>query len=294
MGQATRTTKLLLDLGKRTRGGANAGKRAHLEATAAILDAARSFFVDFFLAHQDMLSERVSYFSERQREQRERLIRADELLTWAESVTVSTKEHPEPLPDWNFSQAFPGMPVVYRRSVIKDAIGKVKSYLANLSNWRRTGKKKGKPGLPGASNHPTLYQGAFSLELGNLDQQGTFVRLKVYSGQRWTWANYPVQYGRYFKVRRPEEAWEEQSPNLVLGPKRAELHFPQVKEIKAKKVIESKPIPRPSSPSRSMCITAFTRSYTGSRVSNEVAEQHFPPCPADRVGWEKPARGTPR
>ena len=92
MGQATRTTKLLLDLGKRTRGGANAGKRAHLEATAAILDAARSFFVDFFLAHQDKLSERVSYFSERQREQRERLIRADELLTWAESVTVATKE----------------------------------------------------------------------------------------------------------------------------------------------------------------------------------------------------------
>jgi transposase len=240
MGQATRTTKLLLDLGKRTRGGANAGKRAHLEATAAILDAARSFFVDFFLAHQDKLSERVSYFSERQRKQRERLIRADELLTWAESVTVATKEHPEPLPDWNFSQAFPGMPVVYRRSVIKDAIGKVKSYLANLSNWRRTGKKKGKPGLPGASNHPTLYQGVFSLELGNLDQQGTFVRLKVYSGQRWTWANYPVQYSRYFEVRRREEAWEEQSPKLVLGPKRAELHFPQVKEIKAKKVIESK------------------------------------------------------
>jgi transposase len=240
MGQATRTTKLLLDLGKRTRGGANAGKRAHLEATAAILDAARSFFVDFFLAHQDKLSERVSYFSERQREQRERLIRADELLTWAESVTVATKEHPEPLPDWNFSQAFPGMPVVYRRSVIKNAIGKVKSYLANLSNWRRTGKKKGKPGLPGASNHPTLYQGVFSLELGNLDQQGTFVRLKVYSGQRWTWANYPVQYSRYFEVRRREEAWEEQSPKLVLGPKRAELHFPQVKEIKAKKVIESK------------------------------------------------------
>ncbi len=237
MGQATRTTKMPLDLGKRTQGGANTGKRAYLEATAAILDAARAFYVAFFLAHPDKLSERMSFFSEKYQEQRERLISADELLTWAESVTVATKEHPEPLPDWNFTQTFPGLPVVYRRSVMKDAIGKVKSHLANLSNWQKMGKKKGKPGLPGASNHPTLYQGAFSLDL---DQQGTFVRLKVYTGQCWTWANYPVKYNRYFEARRRDEAWEEQSPKLVLGPKKAELHFPQVKEIKAKKVTESR------------------------------------------------------
>jgi hypothetical protein len=40
------------------------------------------------------------------------------------------------------------LPVLYRRSVIKDAIGKVKAYLSNHANWQRTGKKKGRPGVP--------------------------------------------------------------------------------------------------------------------------------------------------
>ena len=42
MGQATRTTKLFLDLGNREERGANSGKRAYLEETARLLDAARA------------------------------------------------------------------------------------------------------------------------------------------------------------------------------------------------------------------------------------------------------------
>jgi putative transposase len=240
MGQATRTTKLPLDLGKRTHGGTNTGKRACLEATVQVLNAARAFYVAFFLAHPDRLSERVPYFSEKYQAERERLISADQLLTWAEFQTVATAEHPEPLPDWNFSQAFPDFPFIYRRAVIKDAIGKAKSYLANLSNWQQSGKKKGKPGLPGASNHPTLYEGAFSLELSGPDMRQSFVRLKVYTGERWTWANYPVKYSRHFEQHRTEQGWEQQSPKLVLRHNEASLHFPQTKEIKAKKVKESK------------------------------------------------------
>ncbi len=49
MGQATRTTKLLLDLGKRRQGGANTGKRAFLTETVTMLTAARAFYIDFFL-----------------------------------------------------------------------------------------------------------------------------------------------------------------------------------------------------------------------------------------------------
>ncbi len=240
MGQATRTTKLPLDLSKRTRGGANTSKRSYLEATAQVLDAARAFYVTFFLAHPDKLSERVPYFSEQHQQMRKRLISADALLTWAEFQTVETTEHPTPLPDWNFRQAFPGFPFVYRRSVIKDAIGKVKTYLANLSTWQQGAKKKGKPGLPGARNHPTLYEGTFSLELAGMDLRESFVRLKVYTGHEWMWVNYPVAYSRYFEQRRTEEAWEEQSPRLVLRRKSAELHFSQTKEIKAKKISESK------------------------------------------------------
>ena len=48
MGQATRIIKLLLDLGKRTQGGANSQKRAALDATEALLIEARAFYIDFF------------------------------------------------------------------------------------------------------------------------------------------------------------------------------------------------------------------------------------------------------
>ncbi|HEY6286669.1 MAG TPA: transposase [Ktedonobacteraceae bacterium] len=243
MGHATRTTKLLLDLGERTQGGTNKSKRDCLEATVDLLNAARAFYVAFFLAHADKLSERVSFFSEKHLEERERALSANEFLTWAEFLTVETSVHPDPLRDWNFSQAFPDLPFLYRRAVIKDAIGKVKSYLSNLSNWRRSGKKRGKPGLPGTNNHPTLYEGAFSLELDTLDQRESFVRLKVYTGERWMWVNYPVKYSRYFEQRRIEPGWEQQSPKLVLRPKHAELHFSQVKEVKARKVKKSKQDP---------------------------------------------------
>jgi transposase len=124
--------------------------------------------------------------------------------------------------------------------VIKDAIGKVRSYLSNLANWHQAGKKRGKPGLPGTSNHPTLYEGAFRLELDGLDLRKTFVRLKVYTGASWTWINYPVKYNRFFEQRRTEPGWQQQSPKLILRHTSAELHICQTKEIKAKKVRESK------------------------------------------------------
>ena len=243
MGQATRTTKLPIDLGTRKIGGANTSKRAYLEATIEVLNQARAFYVAFFLAHPDKLTERVSYFSEKHQQTRERTISAHELLTWAEFQTVATREHPDPLLSWNFSRAFPDFPFIYRRSVIKDAIGKVRSYLSNLAAWRKGGKKKGKPGVPGASNYPTLYEGAFSLELGSPDLRKSFARLKVYTGTRWEWHNYPVKMSRYFERRRTERGWEPQSPKLVLRKTSAELHCAQTKEVKAKRVSESKQDP---------------------------------------------------
>src|SRR6266566_1483744 len=244
MGQASRTTKLLLDFSDRRGGGANTSKRAYLEETGKILDAARAFYLAFFLAHPDKLAERVRYFSEKQQEERERLISPNELLTWAESLTVATVAHPHPLPSYHFSEQFPEFPFIYRRSVIKDAIGKARSYLSNLANWNTSGKKKGQPGRPGASNHPTLYDEAFCLDLDATDlrtgPRTCFARLKVYTGTEWRWHNYPIKLSRYFEVRWRDPAWENQSPKLILRKKSAALHFPQVKHIEAKRVKESK------------------------------------------------------
>ena len=243
MGQATRTTKLPIDLDPRNVGGANTGKRAYLQATEEVLNRARAFYVDFFLAHADKLAEKVTYYSEEHLEFRERLISAHELLTWAESCTVATAAHPHPWAGWNFSERFPGMPFAYRRSVIKDAIGKVRSYLSNHANWEASGKQKGKPGLPAASDHPTLYQGCLALELEALDLHEAFVRINVYTGEEWRWMHYPVSSSRYTVQRLREADWERQSPTLVLRAHAAELHIPQVKKITARKVMERKQDP---------------------------------------------------
>ncbi len=96
MGQASRTTKLLLDLSRRAGGGANTEKRAALDATTEVLTQARAFYIDFFLAHAQKLAEQVTYYSEEHLEMRERLISAHELLTWAEACTVETASHRHP------------------------------------------------------------------------------------------------------------------------------------------------------------------------------------------------------
>jgi hypothetical protein len=243
MGQAERTTKLRLDLGEREQGGANQQKRIYLEETAALLNAARSFYLDFFLAHAAKLSERVQMVSKKTGEVREAVISADKLLTWAENLTVETREHPHPDPTWNFSARFPGLPWEYRRSVIKDCIGKAKAYLTAHETWKRSSKKKGKPGRPTPCNHPTLYEGTFSLMLDTLDLKQSFVRLGVYTGQHWEWIHYPTHSNRFFEERRAEPEWEALSPKLVLKPKRVEIHFPQKKRISAKKIVESKQDP---------------------------------------------------
>jgi hypothetical protein len=201
MGQAQRTTKLLLDLGKRTQGGANTGKRAYLDETAQVLNQGRAFYIEFFLAHAEKFQETVVYYSQKHLEMRERLISAHELLTWAEAATVATADHPSPWAGWNFTERFPEMPFVYRRSVIKDAIGKVRSYLSNRKSWEQCGKKQGKPGLPCAANHPTLYQGTLTLDLETCKTQDRFAQLKVYTGSRWEWHNYPAKASRYFEQR---------------------------------------------------------------------------------------------
>ncbi|GHO60845.1 hypothetical protein [Ktedonobacter robiniae] len=214
-----------------------------MEETVTVLDAARRFYLDFFLAHPDKLTERVTIISKKTNEVRAGLISADKLLTWAEGQTVATTEHPDPLPDWNFSTAFPAFPNRYRRSVIKDVIGKARGYLTSLAHWQTTGKTKGKPGRPTPTNYPTLYAGTYRLELDELDLRKSFIRLKVYDGTAWVWVHYPTRYNRYFEQRRADESWEMESPKLIVSKKDAAIHCFQRRMISAKKIVESRQDP---------------------------------------------------
>jgi len=91
MGKAARSTTLPLDLSPRACGGANTAKLVALQKTTAILTQAHAFFLDFLLAHNEKLTEKVVYFSEKHQELCERLLDANELRSWLEQCTVSTE-----------------------------------------------------------------------------------------------------------------------------------------------------------------------------------------------------------
>src|SRR5258708_18968647 len=158
-----------------------------------------------------VLTEKVPYYSEKHQEMREGLISANQLRSWLEECTVATNEHPHPFPDWDFKARFPGMPSHARRAAMKEAIGKARAYLTALATWHKQGKKKGKPGFPGAANHPTFYQGAFHLELAEAKLHDRFVRLKVYDAQQQAWMNYPAPCSRHFQARMAEQGWQPQN-----------------------------------------------------------------------------------
>jgi IS605 OrfB family transposase len=128
--------------------------------------------------------------------------------------------------------------IVERR--ITDVIGKARGYLTSVTKWHASGKQPGKPGIPTASNHPTLDAGTFSLDLDELDLRKSFLRRKVYTGSRWVWVHYPTCYNRYFERRRAESGWETDSPTLILSKQSAAIECVQTKTITAKKIVQSK------------------------------------------------------
>ena len=107
MGKAERTTKLLLDLGDPQAGGANVGKREYLASTTRILNDARAFYLEFFLAHPHKLFERVQLIDKKTGEVREATISADKLLSLSQNIRRSRPViTPIPIPTGTSASAF--------------------------------------------------------------------------------------------------------------------------------------------------------------------------------------------
>ena len=153
----------------------NPGKLGMLGATVAAWDRAVAFYTEFFLDHASAVEE-----TDRKR-----------LLTWTEVHTVATACHPNPARD--FGAVCPGMPVALRRAAINAAAGAVRSYLSNLRAWEKAdSQRRGRqPKLPSPHPHLVAYGGTVSLRME--DFRRGFVRLHLFDGSRWRWANIPVQ-----------------------------------------------------------------------------------------------------
>lgn len=82
-----------------------------------------------------------------------------------------------------------------------------------------------------------------SSNLGNLTCARPLCGARVYHEGAWLWLTYPTRYNRFFEARRTGPEWEAESPTLVLGKQGAAIHFLQTKQIKARKIVESKQDP---------------------------------------------------
>jgi putative transposase len=188
----TRTVRLRLPTPEAASQGlavvANRGKAEVLSATREQWQRATAFYVDLFLSHPGVFERRKTAVIRRgpkAGQTREVPWSNQDLLTWAESVTVPTRAHPDVPADRDFRRVCPRMPVEIRRAAIRKAIGEVRSYLTNHARWEKGGRKGREPKPPRPHPHLTAYAGMVDFKHG-------FVRLTVFSDGQWVGRNYPV------------------------------------------------------------------------------------------------------
>ena len=103
-----------------------------------------------------------------------------ERKTFVESLTISSKSHPNP--KYDFSSAFYKFPSYLRRAAITEAIGKVSSYQSNLKNWQANpvGKEPGKPSA--GFIYPALYDKNMYVRTDAYE-----ARVKIWIRNTWDW-----------------------------------------------------------------------------------------------------------
>jgi len=148
----------------------NKGKENALESTLEILNQVLLSYIDLTQKHRSLLSLKKESVNRKTGEVRFRSLYNSEILTELEKLSLPTYAHPQT--EISIKSLFPGLPTNQRRSCINTAIGMVRSYLSNLSNWlsqramRSTtpSTKKGNPPKPPkAFNLPTFYKALWAL-----------------------------------------------------------------------------------------------------------------------------------
>lgn len=172
--------------------------------------------VDFFIGV--IMSEWQSY---------EGLADSDLAVTRTERLTHRTGHNPDP--KYDFDKEFYKFPSYLRRSAIREAYGRVRSYKSNLANWKKAPKKsRGKaPGAPKAGNcFPSLFHKQCFVRTGLYT-----AKLKAFVRNTWDWIEVRLRKSDmdYIDYRRPGR--KEQSPKLCRYGDNWVLAFPFVEEV---------------------------------------------------------------
>ncbi len=176
--------------------GVHAVKRQAILATQALYNQTIAFYLEFFVGH---LAVRDAPKEDRRRDGTpyERPWTNQELLTFAETHTLDTQAHPQPLQP--LIESLPSartMPVSLRRAAINHAIGKVKAWNRLLTLWEATDHNKQPPQL-GQPNEPITFY-ADMVEYPDVDLvaqrqvRHDFVAVKLFYEGQWQRVPLPV------------------------------------------------------------------------------------------------------
>lgn len=140
-------------------------------------------------------------------------------LTYIETLIHYTKENP--VPKYDFDAKFYKMPSYLRRGAINEAIGKVSSYISNLSNWE-TNPVGRKPSIPKVGYvFPSMYRTVMYNQTADYIAQ-----VKVYIRNTWDWITIDLRKSDMDYIYRRCKNRKQCAPTLQKRGKEWFLDFP--------------------------------------------------------------------
>ena len=144
----------------------------------------------------------------------------------AEHLVHTTKKNQA---RFDFDIRFPKMPSYLRRAAIQHALGSVSSYESRLEQWKRTGKKAGKPTLV-YENHamPVFYRDVMYRESMEAKEEAY---LKLYDGHDWKWFRVRLRHTDVEYLRKNWFGKKASAPTLEKRHHKYFLRFSYTEEV---------------------------------------------------------------
>ena len=122
------------------------------------------------------------------------------------------------------------MPSYLRRAAIQHALGSVSSYESRLEQWKRTGKKAGKPALV-YENHamPVFYRDVMYRE--GMEGKEEEAYLKLYDGHDWKWFCVRLKHTDLEYLRKNWSGKKASAPTLEKRHHKYFLRFSYTEEV---------------------------------------------------------------
>ena len=145
----------------------------------------------------------------------------------AEHLVHTTKKNQA---RFDFDIRFPKMPSYLRRAAIQHALGSVSSYESRLEQWKRTGKKAGKPALV-YENHamPVFYRDVMYRE--GMEGKEEEAYLKLYDGHDWKWFCVLLKHTDLEYLRKNWSGKKASAPTLEKRHHKYFLRFSYTEEV---------------------------------------------------------------